>query len=414
MHAGDGVLWNPAARLRCLVCEADYEAALRWKGCERCNDPRPLVVVYDDPPAVAPQAPRPAETIAQVTSERTPLASTVRPIGLGQGRTPLVPFASTGFDLYLKLEGQNPTGSHKDRFHGLAIALARAVGVPGVLTVSTGNHGTACAAFAAAAKLRCLVFLNERSPRALQTQISAHGANIAVFGKQTNSTVAALVDRGWFPATSADPSVSGRANPYGQEAYRAIAYEVVTDLGRVPDVVAVPAAGGDTLYGIWQGFRDVDQLLGLGMPLILACQPEGAAPLVATERARAATAVTIANPVSLATSTCEARSGWQATVAVRDSGAAIAVAETAIVRAFRDLADGGFFVEPASAVALAGLRVAHRQGMVSDGIAVCIATSSGQNWTADIETSIDIEPEIITTLDDLERVADMDLRTAIS
>jgi len=406
-------LFNPRARLRCLVCGTSYETAMLWTGCPRCPDPRPLVVDYDDRPALAQaDAASLGEAIAAIAAQRTPLAAAIEPLTLGQGNTPLVPFASPGGDLYLKMEGQNPTGSHKDRFQGLATTLARAAGAPGVVTSSTGNHGTACAAFAAAAKLPCLVFLNQRSPRALQTQIAAHAAHIAMIPGGTASALAALVDRGWFPATTADPAVSARANPYGQEAYRSIAYEIAADLGRAPDVVAVPAAGGDTVYAIWRGFRDLEQILGVGMPTVLACQPEGAAPLVATEQLAAMVSQTVPEPFSLAASTCESRTGWHATVAIRDSGAAVAVTERAIRHAWRELADQGFFVEPASAVALAGLRHARQEGLVGDGVAVCIATSSGQNWAADIDTVLG-EPSIITTLADLERLAETAVRANI-
>jgi threonine synthase len=148
------------------------------------------------------------------------------------------------------------------------------------------------------------------------------------------------------------------------------------------------------------------------MPSILACQPEGAAPLVATERSGATTSQAIADPFSLAASTCEARTGWHATAAIRNSGAAVAVTEGAIRKAFRDLAAQGFFVEPASAVALAGLRQAQRQGLAADGVAVCISTSSGQNWAADTE-AMEGTPSIIPTLEDLERLADADLRAIV-
>jgi threonine synthase len=92
-----------------------------------------------------------------------------RLVSLGQGHTPLVRYGGSPA-AWLKLEGQNPTGSHKDRFHALSIAIARELGYCAVVTSSTGNQGAACAAFAARAGLRCLVMLDPDSPAAPRTQ----------------------------------------------------------------------------------------------------------------------------------------------------------------------------------------------------------------------------------------------------
>lgn len=202
-------LWTQAVRLRCAICGAQAPPGPSWTGCETCRGP--LVVDYslvDGPPG-----------------DLLPVAA-ARLVPLGQGRTPLVRYAHRRAT-WRKLEGQNPTGSHKDRFHALSIAIARELGYRAVVTASTGNHGAACAAYAARAGLRCLVMLHPDSPAALRSQIRCAGGEIAVVPGHETGLLGDLVDAGWYPSTSADPALAGRANPSGQEAYKAIAHEIV-------------------------------------------------------------------------------------------------------------------------------------------------------------------------------------------
>jgi threonine synthase len=317
----------------------------------------------------------------------------VRLVPLGQGHTPLVEYGGRPA-AWLKLEGQNPTGSHKDRFHALSIAIARELGYRAVVTSSTGNHGAACAAYAARAGLRCLVLLHPDSPAALRTQIRCAGADIAVVPGHETGLLRDMVDAGWYPSTSADPALAGRANPYGQEAYKAIAHEIVAGLGGQPPAsVAVPAASGDTLYGIWRGFRDLHERSDLRMPRILACQPAWTAPLI--------TSWDGARPVApsyraLALSASDPQTGRHARLALDHDGVAIPVPETDLVAALRELSAEGFSVEPASALALAGLKLALAEGMAdAAGPAVCVLTSSGLNWARDLDAAWGGVPHVL-------------------
>jgi threonine synthase len=186
-------------------------------------------------------------------------------------------------------------------------------------------------------------------------------------------------------STSADPLLAGRGNPYGAEGYKAIACEIVEALGEVPSVVAVPAASGDTLYGIWRGFRDLHERLRMPVPTLLACQPAGLAPLALPTQDCASQQ--IAEPESLALSARDDRSGRHASLLIR-SGAALAVTieEEKLMDGGRRLGAAGFYVEPASALALAGLEQARAAGQVADGsVAVGVITSSGLNWTRDLD-----------------------------
>jgi threonine synthase len=316
-----------------------------------------------------------------------------RLVPLGQGSTPLVRYGGTPAT-WLKLEGQNPTGSHKDRFHALSIAIARELGYRDVVTSSTGNHGAACAAYAARAGLRCLVILHQDSPAALRTQIRCAGGDIAVVPGHETGLLENLVDAGWYPSTSADPALAGRANPYGQEAYKAIAHEIVAGLGGQPPAsVAVPAASGDTLYGIWRGFRDLHERSDLAMPMILACQPAWTAPLVTNWDGAQPAAPDYR---ALALSASDPQAGRHTRLALEQDGVAIPVPEGDLVAALRELSEEGFVVEPASALALAGLKLALAEGLAdAAGPAVCVLTSSGLNWTRDLDAAWEGAPHVL-------------------
>ena len=109
---------------------------------------------------------------------------------------------------------------------------------------------------------------SERSLRLAVSPRSCPWMNSAYLGE--------LVSQGWFPATSMDPAISGAANPFGAEAYRAIAYEIVEQLAGMPDAIFVPTAGGDTVYGAAKGFSEISHLTALPLPRVFAVQPEGA------------------------------------------------------------------------------------------------------------------------------------------
>lgn len=371
-------LWTDAIQLRCVVCATRSRPGPIWTGCGTCQGP--LVVDYS-------LVEGPPDDLLPVPADCT--------VRLGQGSTPLVRYAGSPA-AWLKLEGQNPTGSHKDRFHALSIAIARELGYRAVVTSSTGNHGAACAAYAARAGLRCLVMLHPDSPAALRSQIRCAGGDVAVVPGQETGLLRELVEAGWYPSTSADPALAGRANPYGQEAYKAIAHEIVTGLGgQPPACVAVPAASGDTLYGVWRGFRDLHERRHLAMPVILACQPAWTAPLV--------TSMDGARPAApgypaLALSAADPQAGRHARLALEQDGVAIGVPERDLVAALHDLSAAGFPVEPASALALGGLRLARAQGLAdAAGPAVCVLTSSGLNWTRDLDAAWGGVPQVLSS-----------------
>jgi threonine synthase len=343
----------------------------------------------------------------QVEENATYLASALLPIDaralldLGQGSTPLLSAPEIGARTWLKNEGQNPTGSHKDRFHAVAEAVATELGYRSVAASSTGNHGASCAAFATAGGLQSLVCLDSEAPAAIRSQLRSYGATIAIVPGAAAQVIIRLVEAGWYPSTSVDPSLVGRGNPFGCEGYKQIAYEIVQRLGHSPEVVALPVASGDTYFGIWKGFRELYDRLGQRMPLMLACQPAGSAPLALTEQQAAVEPLEVAEPESLALSAREARAGWHATHALRLDGRVVEVPEAELVEEIGRLGRFGLCVEPASALASAGLGLARRDGVVDpDAETVCVITSSGLNWTEHLDLAFG-RPQVVESAEEL-------------
>lgn len=369
-----------------MDCGRETAVGAHWRGCPACD--APLVVAYRASTLTASDLPGSVRELAQA----------LWPIGrehvvqLGNGSTPLISAAGRMGPIWLKMEGHNPAGSHKDRFHSVAAAVARHLGYDGVVTASTGNHGAAAAAYAAALGIRSVILLDPDAPEALAAQIAVYGGIVGIVPGQVRAALTALVERGWCPCTSADHGLLGFGNPYGQEGYKDIAYEIVLSLGRVPAAVAIPVASGDTVHGVWRGFRDLHERLGLPMPLIVGCQPEGAAPLtLPASSPRDGSRPRIAHPVSVALSTRDGQSGWHASHALRRDGVVCTVSEQDIADQLRSLGAQGLTAEPASTLGVAAIdRLRERGELAPDADAVAVITSSGLNWTDHIRRAIDV------------------------
>src|SRR5437773_1746891 len=298
--------------------------------------------------------------------ERLPVEPLVT---LGEGWTPLIPAPAlserTGCDVWLKVEGANPTGSFKDR--GMTVAVSAAVrdGAEAVLCASTGNTAASAAAYAARAGLRGAVIVPEgKIATGKLAQALMHGAQVvALQGNfdQALSLVRELVDR--HPI-----ALVNSVNEFRMEGQKTAAFELLDALGDI-DAVCVPVGNAGNITAYWRGFVESD-----ARPRMYGFQAEGAAPLVrgapVAEPETVATAIRIGNPAS-----------WKGAVAARDeSGGAIdAVTDSEILDAYSFLARcEGVFAEPASAAAIAGLRKRARTGGLGGAKrVVCVLTGNG-------------------------------------
>jgi threonine synthase len=296
---------------------------------------------------------------------RADLAIRGDPVTLGEGATPIVPYEK----YLLKLEGISPTGSFKDRGAATAITAARAAGAKTVIEDSSGNAGTAIAAYAAAAGLRARIFAPDDIVPAKARAIEVLGAELVkVSGPRSAVSEAAI-------AAAKDGYDVGHARDDAfLEGTKTIAYELFEELGAELHDVITPVGQGTVLIGMAMGFAD---LVASGRmeraPRLHGVQSEACAPLVrGASLGRPAPVVrqpSIADGIRIPEPTRAERSYS----AVRYSGGRwIAVADDAIERAWRQAATQGLLMEPTSAAAIAGARVLN----LPPG-AVLIITGSG-------------------------------------
>jgi threonine synthase len=306
-----------------------------------------------------------------------PITDRTPRLTLGEGNTPLVRARSlereTGIpEIWLKVEGQNPTGSFKDR--GMVVAVAKALeqGARMVLCASTGNTAASAAAYAARAGMSCTVVLPAGQVAAGKlAQAIAHGAHVvAVRGPfdAALTVVRALAEQG-------EATLVNSVNPDRLEGQKTAAFEICEALGEAPDALFIPVGNAGNITAYWKGFVEAARAgMARHRPRMYGYQAEGAAPLVSgkpvAEPQTVATAIRVGNPAS-----------WRGAVAARDeSGGAIeAVSDDEILEAYSFLARcEGVFAEPASAAAIAGLRKRVRaNGLGSAKRVVCVLTGNG-------------------------------------
>lgn len=276
-----------------------------------------------------------------------------REVTLGEGGTPLI---AVGKNLYAKADYYMPTLSFKDRGAVTLIAMAKKLGVTSVVADSSGNAGTAIAAYAARAGIGCNVFVPAATSDKKIKQIEAHGARIhKIPGTREDTAKAAIAmveDSGLFYA-------SHIYNPFFWEGTKTYVYEVFEQLGGVmPAAFIIPAGNGTLLLGAYLAFSE---LLSWGlidkMPQILAVQAENCSPLATAFAAGETTAAAVENKGTLAEGIAIAAParGAEMLAAVRQSGGdIIGVSEEAILSARQALAAQGIYVEITSAANYAG------------------------------------------------------------
>lgn len=297
---------------------------------------------------------------------------------LGEGNTPLLRAEALGHligcELHLKVEGQNPTGSFKDRGMVLAVAKAIEAGSRIVICASTGNTSASAAAYAARAGISAAVVVPAgRIARGKLAQAVAYGARIVPLEGNFDEALAIVRQ---LAAEHADMTLVNSVNPFRLEGQKTAAFELCDELGRAPDILALPVGNAGNISAYHLGFR---RYLETGvierLPRLFGFQAEGAAPL-----ARGLEAVE--NPETVATAIRIGRpaSAQLARAAVADTAGRIdAVSDREILAAQRLLAEReGVFAEPASAAPIAGLLKLSRSGQLPGGLLVVVVlTGSG-------------------------------------
>jgi threonine synthase len=335
--------------------------------------------------------------------ERMPVSAAAEVVTLGEGGTPLLPAPRlsrrTGCEVYLKVDGANPTGSFKDRGMTVAVTDALARGKKGVLCASTGNTSASAAAYAARAGLACAVLI-PRGKIALGklAQAVAHGARILqIDGNFDDCLELARKTAADYPVAELVNSV----NPTRIAGQASAAYEICDELGRAPDVHCLPVGNAGNITAYWAGYRAYhrDGLVS-ELPRMFGYQAAGAAPLVHGEPVK--------NPETIATAIrIGAPASWGAAIIAKEQsgGRFAAVTDEDILHAYRLLAAmEAVFVEPASAASVAGLLQSTADGTLPRGsLVVCTVTGHGLK---DPDTALLAAPEPVVVPIDPAAVAD--------
>jgi threonine synthase len=355
--------------LTCGSCGTTPTDPLAWR-CPACGSPLEL------PGDVL----RPSDEAltGQGVWRYAPWLPAIAPVSLGEPTTPIVPVEIGGASTLVKLEAAQPTGSFKDRAATTLVAWLAASGVRHVAEDSSGNAGAALAAYAARAGIACDIYVPATASPGKLTQIGAYGARlIPVEGPRQAATdaAAAAVERGILYATHL-------WNPWCLVGTATWAFEVVEQLGGAPDAVVFPVGAGTLLLGAARAFERLAQTGRIErIPRIYGGQSNGCAPLaIAFDEGRSEPA-----PVTQVPSAAEgimlARPprGAEILRRVRESGGAIlALDDSAIWAALRDVAHQGIYIEPTSAVAPAAVAPLRASGAIDSGDRVVVAlTGSG-------------------------------------
>lgn len=374
--------------LRCPRCGAAQPESAAFAGCPDCAasgigvNLRPAYQIEAGPLPVAEREPGIFRFRGLL-----PLPPQVRPVSLAEGGTPLLPARTLGAELglprlLLKDETRNPTLSYKDRLAAVAVSRAVADGATTVVVATSGNHGAATAAYAASAGLECVVLTHVTVPLPMRTRMQAYGARVFAYRSGPDrwaAMAAGVAAHGWVPISGfRDPPIG--SNPFGVDGYKTIAYELWQDLGRVPDVVVLPAAYGDGLAGVHRGFADLVALgLAGAVPRLVAVDPFGAYLAALAEPARPRRVPAAGRSVAFSVATPIAT--HQGVEALRQSGGT-AVAEPsdqAIMQMQARLAaTEGLYAEAAAVLPLIGAqRLAERGWLKPQELVVAVATASG-------------------------------------
>lgn len=395
----------------CVRCSFRSGLDAWFLGCPDCGRQGTVSVLE----AVYPDDARPTAAPFGATRDgfwgfapRLPVPDAASRLTIGEGNTPLVRSRRIGPalglpELLFKCEGANPTLSFKDRYAAVTVSVAKSLGFQKVVVSSTGNYGAAVSAYAAVADLPCVVLCADSVPGLVLEQIVHFGGQpVVIEGPDRFSLVDYLVsEHGWFPAgLFLETRVH---NPFGVEGYKTIAWEIVRDLGDVPDAVVFPCARGNGLYGTWKGFRDLHEL-GIihRIPRMIACQPVGSATIAAS--LQAGTSVRLSPNRSVAVSINEDLASARAIDAVRKSGGtAIPVSDEAAVAAARSLGAEGIWAEVSSALAVAGVEQLVEAGDLDEDMRVVVVlTGSGAKWGSDSLPVTSTVPRIYGTSVELE------------
>ena len=319
-----------------------------------------------------------------------PVETAENVVSLGEGYTPLLPAPRLGArlgagKLWIKDEGQNPTGTFKARGMSCAVSMARELGIKKLATPSAGNAGGAMAAYAAAAGMEAHIFMPRDVPQANYIESKLCGAHVTLVDGLISDCGKIVAERkdaeGWF-------DLSTLKEPYRIEGKKTMGLELAEQLGwRVPDAIFYPTGGGVGLIGMWKAFDELEQMgwIDSKRPKMICVQADGCAPIVKAFEDGKEDSVFWENASTLASGlrVPKAIGDFLVLKAVRESGGTcVAVSDQKLLAAGVQLAEAeGMFVAPEGAACVAALEsLLHRGFLTKDDEVVIYNTGTGYKY----------------------------------
>ena len=334
---------------------------------------------------------------------RLPVTSKTPVISLREGGTPLVQAGTLSAmldnEIWLKVEGANPTGSFKDRGMTMAISRAAEDGAKAVICASTGNTSASAAAYATKAGMRPVVLVPQgKIAMGKLAQAIAHGSTLL----QVDGNFDDCLNLARDLAANYPVALVNSVNPFRIEGQKTASFEVVDMLGDAPDIHALPVGNAGNITAYWKGYEEYFQdKVSKKLPQMWGFQAAGAAPIVLGKKVdnpdTIATAIRIGNPAS-----------WKQAENARDkSGGLIdSVTDEEILSAYRLVAaKEGIFVEPSSAAGIAGLIKKKSEGKLPNDKRIVITVTG--NGLKDVNWVLDHAPAPTIIPVDVKRAAEV-------
>ncbi len=367
--------------LACSRCDATFEIRELMNLCP--NDGAPLLAQYDLGPAPELRdeiRSRPATMWRY--REVLPADDEREIVTLGEGITPLL--RSTQLEnVWIKDESKNPTRSFKSRGMAAAVTMAKRLGAKTLAAPTAGNAGAALSAYGARAGLPVFVAMPRDTPQSIIDECRGYGAEVELVagvitdaGKRVAQYIAA---NGGF-------DLSTLKEPYRVEGKKIMGYELLEDLGRLPDVILYPTGGGTGLIGMWKAFDEMQRLgwIGSERPRMFSVQSSGCAPVVRAFNEGLETAPEWESPETGAWGLRVPRAIGDRLMlrALRDSGGgAIAVDESQIEQAAAEMRSSeGIDAGPESGAALLALRSLRAAGTIKADEVVVLFSTGGNKY----------------------------------
>src|SRR3954453_5177748 len=264
-------------RLTCSGCSEIYPTNALINVCRQCGSP--VLALYD----LSPRPELRQEIRTRVANmwryrEVLPPVDDADIITLGEGITPLLP-SHTMANVYIKDESKNPTRSFKSRGMAAAVTMAKKLGAKSLGAPTAGNAGAALSAYGARAGLPVFVAMPRDPPQSIIDECRGYGAQVGLVAGVITDAAKRVAQ---YRSENGGFDLSTLKEPYRVEGKKIMGYELLDDLGRLPDAILYPTGGGTGLIGMWKAFEEMERLgwIGAERPRMYTVQSSGCAPIV--------------------------------------------------------------------------------------------------------------------------------------